>query len=148
MVRDLHLLIEGVRWPRVASVPLLRYTLFVRSSSSRTVRMEFSHHNRVVEGACGYLVKDRMQQAGMRWKQVGAQAVLDLRAVRLNGDRDAYWQFHREEQHARRYGVPPCLRLLRKTRRWSWQHDTCSIHRFWSHSFRTIHASHASLACS
>ncbi|MCA1599807.1 MAG: ISKra4 family transposase, partial [Chloroflexi bacterium] len=40
----------------------------------------------VVEGACGHLVKDRMEQAGMRWTQAGAQAVLDLRAVRLNGD--------------------------------------------------------------
>ena len=57
----------------------------------------------VVEGACGHLVKDRMQQAGMRWTQPGAQALLDLRAVRLNGDWDAYWRFHRERQHARRY---------------------------------------------
>ncbi len=40
----------------------------------------------VVEGACGHLVKDRMEQAGMRWTQDGAQAVLDLRSVRLNGD--------------------------------------------------------------
>ena len=43
----------------------------------------------VVEGACGHLVKDRMEQAGMRWTKAGAQAVLDLRAVRLNGDWDA-----------------------------------------------------------
>ena len=63
----------------------------------------------VVEGACGHLVKDRMQQAGMRWTQDGAQAVLDLRAVRLNEDWDAYWQFHRRRQHARLYGAdtPP-----------------------------------------
>ena len=40
----------------------------------------------VVEGACGHLVKDRMEKAGMRWTIAGAQAVLDLRAVRLNGD--------------------------------------------------------------
>src|SRR5262249_39279715 len=33
----------------------------------------------VVEGACGHLVKDRMEQAGMRWTQDGAQAMLDLR---------------------------------------------------------------------
>lgn len=59
----------------------------------------------VVEGACGHLVKDRMQQAGMRWKQPGAQALLDLRAVRLNGDWDAYWRFHRQQQHQRLYGV-------------------------------------------
>jgi hypothetical protein len=61
----------------------------------------------VVEGACGHLVKDRMEQAGMRWTQAGAQAVLDLRAVRLNGDWDAYWQFHRQEQHTRLYGGSP-----------------------------------------
>ena len=61
----------------------------------------------VVEGACGHLVKDRMEQAGMRWTQDGAQAVLDLRAVRLNGDWDAYWQFHRQEQHHRLYGASP-----------------------------------------
>ena len=43
----------------------------------------------MVEGACRHLVKDRMEQAGMRWTVAGAQAVLDLRAVRLNGDWDA-----------------------------------------------------------
>jgi hypothetical protein len=59
----------------------------------------------VVEGACGHLVKDRMEQAGMRWRQDGAQAILDLRAVRLTGDWDAYWQFHRQKQHERLYGA-------------------------------------------
>jgi hypothetical protein len=63
----------------------------------------------VVEGACGHLVKDRMEQAGMRWKQEGAQAVLDLRAVRLNGDWDAYWQYHRQQQHERVYGTAPVV---------------------------------------
>ena len=59
----------------------------------------------VVEGACGHLVKDRMEQAGMRWTQAGAQAVLDLRAVRLNDDWDAYWAYHRQQQHQRVYGA-------------------------------------------
>ena len=63
----------------------------------------------VVEGACGHLVKDRLQQAGMRWTQAGAQAVLDLRAVRLNGDWDAYWEFHRRHCHQRRYGAATAL---------------------------------------
>jgi len=58
----------------------------------------------VVEGACGHVVKDRMEQAGMRWTKAGAQAMLDLRAVRLNGDWDAYWQFHRQKEHERLYG--------------------------------------------
>jgi len=64
----------------------------------------------VVEGACGHLVKARLDQSGMRWTVAGAEAVLDLRAVRLNGDWDAYWAFHRQQQHQRLYGltaVPP-----------------------------------------
>ncbi len=61
----------------------------------------------VVEGACGHLVKDRLEQAGMRWSKDGAQAMLDLRAVRINGDWDAYWQFHRQQQHQRLYGTAP-----------------------------------------
>jgi hypothetical protein len=60
----------------------------------------------VVEGACGHLVKDRMEQSGMRWRKGGAQAVLDLRAVRLNGHWDRYGQFHRQQQHQRLYGTP------------------------------------------
>ena len=63
-----------------------------------------------VEGACAHLVKDRMEQAGMRWTVNGAQAVLDLRAVRLNGDWDTYWQAHRQHEHQRSYTTPaaPC----------------------------------------
>jgi hypothetical protein len=58
----------------------------------------------VVEGVCGHLVKDRMEQAGMRWTQAGAQGVLDLRAVRLNGHWDTYWPLHRPQQQQRLYG--------------------------------------------
>ena len=58
----------------------------------------------VVEGACGHVVKDRMEQAGMRWIKDGAQAMLDLRAVRLNSDWEAYWQFHQHKEHERLYG--------------------------------------------
>jgi hypothetical protein len=59
----------------------------------------------VIESACGHLVKDRLQQAGMRWTVDGAHAILDLRAVRLTNDWDAYWAFHRQRQHQRRYGA-------------------------------------------
>jgi len=47
----------------------------------------------VVEGACRHLVKDRMELTGMRWRTVGAQAMLDLRSVFLNGDWDAFQQY-------------------------------------------------------
>jgi hypothetical protein len=55
----------------------------------------------VIESACGPLVKDRMEQAGMRWTKDGAHAILDLRAVRLTDDWDAYWAFHRQSQRHR-----------------------------------------------
>jgi hypothetical protein len=59
----------------------------------------------VIESACGHLVKDRMEQAGMRWTKDGAHAILDLRAVRLTDEWDAYWAFHRQRQHHRLYGT-------------------------------------------
>jgi len=59
----------------------------------------------VIEGACGHLVKDRMEQSGMRWTQPGAQAVLDLRAVSVNDDWDDYQLFRRQRQHQRLYGA-------------------------------------------
>lgn len=58
----------------------------------------------VIEGACRHLVKDRMEQSGMRWTKPGAQAVLDLRAVRINGDWGNYQRLRRERQHQRLYG--------------------------------------------
>jgi hypothetical protein len=59
----------------------------------------------VVEGACGHLVKDRMERSGMRWTKSGAQSILELRAVRVNGDWDAYHSFRRQCQHQRLYGA-------------------------------------------
>lgn len=64
----------------------------------------------VIEGACRYVVKDRMERAGMKWRPPGAQAVLSLRTVRVNDDWDDYQRFRRERDHVRRYGstrLPP-----------------------------------------
>jgi len=58
----------------------------------------------VIEGACVYLVKDRMERAGMKWRPPGAQAVLSLRTVRVNDDWDDYQHFRRQRHHLRRYG--------------------------------------------
>jgi hypothetical protein len=55
----------------------------------------------VIEGACRYLVKDRMDRTGARWSLDGAEAVLRLRALRTNGDFDAYWRFHLAQEYER-----------------------------------------------
>jgi hypothetical protein len=57
----------------------------------------------VIEGACRYLVQDRLGITGARWGLDVAEAVLKLRAIRASGDWDAYWHFHLEQEHARNY---------------------------------------------
>lgn len=55
----------------------------------------------VIEGACRYLVKDRMARTGAVWSAAGAEAVLRLRALRTSGDFDDYWLFHVAKEHER-----------------------------------------------
>ena len=58
----------------------------------------------VAEGACKHLVKDRMERAGMRWELEGAQAMLSLRAVYLNGLWDQFIAYRIAAEQARLYG--------------------------------------------
>jgi len=46
----------------------------------------------VIEGACRYLVSDRLDITGARWSLEGAEAILRLRALRASGDFDDYRQ--------------------------------------------------------
>src|SRR4029077_5265668 len=55
----------------------------------------------VIEGACRYLVQDRMGRTGARWPSAGAEAVLRLRALRTSEDFDDYWTFHLAKEHER-----------------------------------------------
>jgi hypothetical protein len=57
----------------------------------------------VIEGACRHLVADRMGITGARWSTDGAQAILWLRALRANGDLDAYWNWHIQQEHQRNH---------------------------------------------
>lgn len=85
---------------------------------------EFLHYDRylakgypiatgVIEGACRYLVKDRMEITGARWRLEGAEAVLRLRSLRASGDFDEYWDFHLQQEYKRNHearyekGQPP-----------------------------------------
>src|SRR6266853_2170988 len=57
----------------------------------------------VIEGACRYLVKDRMEITGARWGLEGGEAVLKLRALYINGDFNAYWAFHESQEYQRNH---------------------------------------------
>ena len=63
----------------------------------------------VIEGACRHLVKDRMERAGMHWTRVGAQAMLDLRSVAVNGDWERYQAYCIERETAQ---LHPYLELV------------------------------------
>lgn len=58
----------------------------------------------LIEGACGSLVKERMDGSGKRWTKKGAQAILDLRAIKQNLDWNDYMRFHIRCQHEKLYG--------------------------------------------
>ena len=48
----------------------------------------------VIEGDCRHLVKDRLERSGMSWTLEGAQAMLNLRALRQS----TYWNEFQEQQ--------------------------------------------------
>ena len=59
----------------------------------------------VIEGACRYLVKDRMDITGARWSFSGAEAILKRRSLRASGDFDDYWKFHEYQEFYRNHLV-------------------------------------------
>ena len=83
------------------------------SDRTRTRLMRYSEALRdglpiatgVIEGACRYLVKDRMGRTGARWSLDGAEAVLRLRALWASGDLEQYWQFHLAAEKQRNHAV-------------------------------------------
>jgi hypothetical protein len=58
----------------------------------------------VIEGACRFLIKDRMAITGARWGTETAEAILKLRALHANGDFDKYWAYHLQREHQRNHG--------------------------------------------
>lgn len=57
----------------------------------------------VIEGACRHVVKDRMERAGMHWTLPGAQALLRLRCVGINGEWEAFMRYRIQQETARLY---------------------------------------------
>ena len=57
----------------------------------------------VIEGACRYLIKDRMDITGARWGLQGAEAVIKLRAIIASNDFEEYFCFHKNQQRIKIY---------------------------------------------
>ena len=57
----------------------------------------------VIEGACRYVVKDRMERTGMRWVLNGAHSMLQLRSVHASGRWDEFTPFRIAKERERLY---------------------------------------------
>ncbi len=61
----------------------------------------------MIEGACRFVIEDRFGITGARWSPDGAEVILKIRAVVVNGDLDAYMNYYkqryRDEHHLSRY---------------------------------------------
>ena len=66
-----------------------------------------------IEGACRHLVKDRMERAGMHWTPDGAQAMLNVRSVYVNGDWDTYQNYRIKQQAKRLYPFQELVKGVR-----------------------------------
>ncbi len=69
----------------------------------------------MIEGACRFVIEDRFGITGARWSPDGAEVILKLRAVIVNGDLDAYMRYYKEryraEHHLARYDEDTIERL-------------------------------------
>ena len=49
----------------------------------------------MIEGACRFVIEDRFGITGARWSPDGAETILKLRAVVVNGDLDDYMSYYK-----------------------------------------------------
>jgi hypothetical protein len=45
-----------------------------------------------------------MERADIRWVIPGAAAMLQMHVIKLRGNFEEYWQFHKDQEQARLYG--------------------------------------------
>jgi len=55
----------------------------------------------VIEGACRHVIKDRMEQGGMRWTLTGAEAMLNVRSVCASSEWETFGTWRQAEEAQR-----------------------------------------------
>ena len=55
----------------------------------------------VIEGACRHVIKDRMEQGGMRWTLAGAEAMLHVRSVCASSEWEDFGSWRQAEEAKR-----------------------------------------------
>ena len=67
----------------------------------------------VVEGACRYVVGERLDCSGMRWTLEGAEPLLQLRCIELNGDWERFLNWAADE-YAEELKQYKCVKVRRR----------------------------------
>jgi hypothetical protein len=69
----------------------------------------------MIEGSCRFVIEDRFGITGARWSPDGAEVILKIRAVVVNGDLNDYMNYYKEryrsEHHLARYDEDTIERL-------------------------------------
>jgi hypothetical protein len=122
--RRLRLLLEGKVGYVIGGLKRLKSQRSLSASKRRTLNatIQYYENNRwhmkydeylaagypigsgVAEGACRHVVKDRMEQTGMRWTVKGAQSMLNLRSTYINGDWEDFNEYRIRTEQDRLYG--------------------------------------------
>jgi len=97
---------QGLKGKKVKKI----HTVEVYFSNNR-YRMKYNEYlskgypiaSGVIEGACRSVVKDRMERSGMRWSIEGAESLLKLRCIDINGEWQTYMNFHIQQENQRLY---------------------------------------------
>ena len=55
----------------------------------------------VIEGACRHVIKDRMEQGGMRWTLEGAKAMLNVRSILASSEAERFSRWRPAEEAKR-----------------------------------------------
>ena len=97
-------------WKQNLAIFTLQFTMFILKTEPRNVSNEYLEKGYpigtgVIEGACRYLIKDRMDITGARWSLKGAEAVLKLRAIKISGDFSVYWKFYEQQQYIKNHKI-------------------------------------------
>jgi hypothetical protein len=66
----------------------------------------------VIEGACRHIIKDRMEQGGMRWTLAGAKAMLNVRSVLASGELENFSRWRPAEEAKRVHPHRKCVANL------------------------------------
>jgi len=111
LVADFRQLAQSGQYSTVQQAQLTKTATYFERNLPYMDYPTYLHHgwpiaSGVIEGACRHLVKDRCELSGMRWRQAGAENLLQLRAVAENDDWDDYHRFRQRQRHLRLYQSP------------------------------------------